>query len=488
MDTKPKISETFAKKLIAINENSYNDYYLQWDRTKPIYRYSKEEVQNIINSGSVLAQKTLSRNYYDGNGVYKQVIMHYATLLKYIGILIPYPIFSQSLQDKAIAKRVNNATDYIEKMNLPENLTRIAKNVLVDGTYYGIIQTLSKNAFALMDLPFDYCRTRFKDEYNNPILEFNVEYFNTIIDLKARNMALNTYPKIITSHYRRWEKSKTLRPWVLVPNDIGVVFNFYNTRPYFLPIIPSVIQYEQAVENELTREVEEYKKILVQKIPHLNDGTLLFEEVEAQVMHDGAVGMLRKTNPNLAVLTTYGDVEVIQSKTADAAANNALNNMAQNMYSNAGVSGQLFAATGSGTLSDSLDYDTSLMMILGNKFSNFITALINKLYGNSNIRFTYKILPITYHNESKKIEDYLKLASSGYSFLMPALAQGLSQKELVGVKNLENDFLGLLDKLRPLSTSYTQSNKENGRPELEEQEKTEVTQKKERSQDNTGNI
>lgn len=115
MDTKPKISETFAKKLIAINENSYNDYYLQWDRTKPIYRYSKEEVQSIINSGSVLAQKTLSRNYYDGNGVYKQVIMHYATLLKYIGILIPYPIFSQSLQDKAIAKRVNNATDYIEK-------------------------------------------------------------------------------------------------------------------------------------------------------------------------------------------------------------------------------------------------------------------------------------------------------------------------------------------------------------------------------------
>jgi len=51
----------------------------------------------------------------------------------------------------------------------------------------------------------------------------------------------------------------------------------------------------------------------------------------------------------------------------------------------------------------------------------------------------------------------------------------LSQKDLSNIKDLENDVLKLGDKLKPLSTSYTQSGKEGGRPPLKENEKTERT-------------
>ena len=40
---------------------------------------------------------------------------------------------------------------------------------------------------------------------------------------------------------------------------------------------------------------------------------------------------------------------------------------------------------------------------------------------------------------------------------MPAIAMGLSQKDLSSVKDLENDVLKLNQKLRPLATAYTQS-------------------------------
>jgi hypothetical protein len=52
--------------------------------------------------------------------------------------------------------------------------------------YFGAIQTMTKTAFSVLDLPFQYCRSRFKDEYDRDIVEFDVSYFDTINDKKNR--------------------------------------------------------------------------------------------------------------------------------------------------------------------------------------------------------------------------------------------------------------------------------------------------------------
>ena len=107
------------------------------------------------------------------------------------------------------------------------------------------------------------------------------------------------------------------------------------------------------------------------------------------------------------------------------------------------------------------------MMILGNKYSRFFSYIINSLFANSNITFKYTILPISYYDSSDFITDSFKLAQSGYSYLMPSLALGITQKDLVNLKDLENTALKLLDKLIPLSSAYTQSSGNPvGRPEL----------------------
>ena len=98
-------------------------------------------------------------------------------------------------------------------------------------------------------------------------------------------------------------------------------------------------------------------------------------------------------------MTTYGDVDVHSLKTTDGVTNNTLTNMRTTMYANAGVSPELFAASGSSSLGTSLQEDVSLMMVLGNKIANFITTIINSFYGNGTIQFKFHILPITYHNE-----------------------------------------------------------------------------------------
>ena len=477
------------ERMISKNNGAYKGYDFLWHRLNRTREYTIEQVEAILKSDNINEQRDLSRTFFNGNGFYRQILLHYGTLLKNMGILIPNPAFGISLQDNPIAKRYYGALNLVELMKLPEILTRISISVLVDGTYYGLISTLNKSTFVLMDLPFEYCRSEYRDENGQDMIEFDVRYFLKIVDENIRKEALKIYPKVIVNYYKSWERNQNKDPWIFIPSDIAVSFQLFDGRPYFLPLIPGTIQYDEAVENEANRAAEEIKKLVVQKIPHLNDGTLLFEPIEVQEMHDGAVGMLKTANPNISVLTTYGDVDVIQSKTTDSITHTALEQMSSHVYAVAGVSPHIFAASGAAALETSLRYDTSLMMILGNKYSSFISRVLNRVYGNGQINFKYNLLSITHHNEQDFISDSFKLAQSGYSFLLPSIAQGISQRDLINLKTLENDLLKMQDKLIPLQSAYTQSGGEEdqtGRPSLDPDKKSDKTTANEDSKNKTG--
>ena len=468
--------------MIATSESSYSTRAgMQWvSQTK---EYTEDEVKRIIESGSLLEQQRLSRNYFNKEGYYRQLVLSYATLLKYVGLLIPNPTAGKNLSTSHIQKRYFQAMDYVDKMNLQTIFVEWAQKILVDGCFYGVVSRVDKLHFAVLALPTAYCQTRFKDVAGNDIIEFDVSYFDTITNEDNKKAALAAYPDFIASAYKKWEKRKLKSKWIIIPSDIGICFPMLDGRPFFISVIPASMQYDQAVDTEQEREKEEIRKILIQKIPHLTDGRLLFEPDEAEEMHRGAVGMVRN-NSNTTVLTTYADVDAIVSRTSSENSSNSLEKMQQNIYSQAGVSGEIFAATGGNTTETSIKYDTAVMMYLANKFARFITNVINDNFANSNISFKYTILPVTHQNEAKYIDSSYKLASSGYSLIIPALAQGLSQKDLVNIKDLENDVLGLTDKLIPPKTSFTDTGEggdEGGRPTKSTDEKKDQTIKNEES-------
>ena len=470
-------------EMIAKNGKSWNESFGYTYLNNRIKDYSKEEVQQIINSGSLLAQQKLSRNFFYKDGLYKRILIYYATILKYVGILIPNPSFGNKLSTPFIKKRYNNALEYIEKLAIPDLLTRISLGVLIDGSYYGVIKEVSKTNFALLDLPAEFCRSNFKDLHGNDIIEFNVLYFDNIINESTRSQALKVYPKVISNYYRRYKKGEVTSSWVKIPTEIGLCFSFFGDgRPIFLDLIIATIDYDDAKKINRERDLEEIRKILVQKVPHLTDGALLFEPPEAEEMHAGAVGMM-KGNKNISVLTTYADVDAIVSNTSSEASTNSLEKNLQNVYTTAGVTGQLFAPTGSQALGTSITNDMALMMILAFKYSKFLTFILNSLYANSNISFKYEILPVSWYNVTQVITDSLKMAQYGYSYIIPAVALGLSQKDLVNIKNLENDVLDLSSILIPLQSSHTESLNPVGRPKKALDDKSPKTLQNEESLD-----
>lgn len=488
-----------SSAMVTKNESTYGGYN-NWGGSRllqeKIKDYSLNQIEEIINSGSLVEQQKLSRNYFYKDGFYKQIIIYYATLLKYVGILVPELNLGQSLSTKSNKSKYNKAMNFINNFNIQNFCTNCALRALIDGSYYGIIYKNNTGNFTILDLPSGYACSRFKDIQGRDMVEFNISYFDKILKKEDRDSALLAYPNFVSRQYSKWKKGKLKDPWIIIPADFSICFSFFDGRPLLLNIIPSTIKYNTAVDTEIERDLDEIRKILVQKVPHLQDGRLVFEPEEAEEMHSAAVGML-KNNKNISVLTTYTDVDSIVSKTSSDSASSTLDRLQQNIYSQAGVSGQVFSSTGSSTLETAVKNDMALMMYLANNMATFITSLLNKEYGNNNLKFKYMILPISYYNEDKYVTNSFKLASSGYSFLVPAIAMGINQKDLVSLKDLENDILELDKKLIPLSSSYTQSsndsnnNKENtevkneiGRPKKEQEDKQDNTIQKEESLDN----
>ena len=477
--------------LIAKNEDAWNEHRYGYHRDlQGLKNYTLEEVDRIINSNNLEEQKKLSRNYFLKDGFYRRIILYYATLLTYNGLLIPNPKNGKKLSTPHIEKRYYSAMDYVDDNFTSDLFVSWSTQILTDGAFYGILIKVDKNDFSLLSLPNCYCRTRFKDVAGRDIVEFDVKYFNSIQDSEDRKKALLVYPKFVSKHYQAYRKGLTKSSWVKIPTDVGICFNITeDERPLFLNIIPATIQYDSAVDTERERDLEEIRKIIVQKVPHLSDGTLLFEPDEAAEMHTGAVSMM-KGNKNVSVLTTYTDVDAIVSKTGADTASNSIMIMRQNIYSEAGASAEIFSPSGVQSVATSISNDTALMMILANKFSNFITRIINSIFGNGNIDFRYKIFPVNYYQRSDFITDSLKMAQAGYSWLLPNMAIGMTQKELINIKELENEVLSLKDILIPLSSSYTQSgaqqDDEGGAPEKKLEDKAEKTIENEDSINNQG--
>jgi hypothetical protein len=177
--------------MIATNNDSYSssNYTSRYFNIK-YKEYTPEQIADIIDHGSLVEQQKLSRYYFNKDGFYRQIITHYATLLKYVGLLIPNPSTGKSLSTSHISKRYYNAIDFVEAMKLPVWLTNCGLRALIDGCYYGVRVETDKNQFAVLDLPAHACRSRFKDAAGNDLIEFDLTYFNTITDINDREAAL----------------------------------------------------------------------------------------------------------------------------------------------------------------------------------------------------------------------------------------------------------------------------------------------------------
>ena len=249
--------------IVGVSPYSYNIGEFTWTINPKQDRYTYDDVMYIIENGTLAAKRELSRSYAQ-RSFYQQFITHYATLLRYYGLLIANPINGNTkLSDKATNKRYNNAINLIDRANFPLLCERWARSVFVDGVYYGCLTCIdNKGSYIIIDLPTDYCRVRFKDAHGNYLVELDFNYFSTILLPEDRALALAAYPEDLRRAYANWKKGDEATRWYRFTAEESIVFSFdvnssFGCVPPLLETIPAMKKYAKALDIDEKRAFEE---------------------------------------------------------------------------------------------------------------------------------------------------------------------------------------------------------------------------------------
>lgn len=454
----------FAKAVARtpINESSYRNKY-GYSSLRSIGKdFSEAEIKQTLQNNDPNELRLLSLYFSKNSGIYSRIIQYYASLLTYGYILSPHYDISKPPKKTKLMAAYRKYAQYIKNLNLPNLLSNINMEILQSGVFYGFLAETDDEIPMIYQLPAKYCRTRFYDEYGMPIVELNLNYFDSIgANEIEKKQILALFPKQIQTRYHNIKLKANI--WGEIPaSDGGICFRFNKDNiPPFVAAADTIGQLDNARDREEKRDTNELYKLLIQKLPcDKNTGELLFSLPEAEVLHESLANMLTD-NDTIDVLTTYADIHlenVQDSEAAAAAASARMDKYTKSVYDEFGTSQAIFnASNGSTAIIYSIKKDISLMFNFSKQYEKWINIYLKNKAKKDNLYFSILFLPTSTIFQKEDVDTYLKAAQYGYPKIAVASALGIDALDLIGISDFENNVLNLGDYLQPLSSSYTQS-------------------------------
>ena len=320
-----------------------------------------------------------------------------------------------------------------------------------------------------------------------PVVEFNVNYFDEEFrDVKEREKILKLFPPEFRKAYISFKKGTgvtTKKGWFVLDTKAAFKFNLNNSDfPFFIAVIPELIDLDDAQDLDKKRMAQQLLRLVIQEMPLDKNFDPVFDIPEIQAFHDNAVRMVGD-GTGISVLTTLADVSVedLSDGNSTAAAADQLDKVERSVYNASGVSQMQFNATGNIALEKSIANDEAAMNDLLLQFESFLNTLMQPYNKNIN-RLQYKVsmLPTTIYNYKDLAKIYKEQTAMGFSKLLPQVALGQPQSVVMATAFFENDMLHLEEVFIPPQMSSTMSaadasEKEAGRPEKEDDEKSDKT-------------
>ena len=464
----------------------------------------KQVILTAIRDKDAATMREISDFYFETSGVYKRAVEYLAKLYRYDYYLVPHISRNGEADKKKVLKIFDEALNFIENSSLRKLFSSKALEVIKYGCYYGY-RIESKEKIILQDLPVEYCRSKYFIN-GKPTVEFNMKFFDDKFrDSGYRQKILDIFPPDFNKGYRLYksgqlppEQSGEENSWYMLDPKYAVKFNLNDSdMPYLINAIPAIIDLDEAQEIDRKRMLQQLMKILIQKLPLDKNGDLIFDVEEGKDLHRNAVDMLSKTL-GVEVLTTFADIDVkdMDTTTSITSKADALSKVERTVYNTMGISKNVFNTEGNTALDKSILDDEASVKDFLFQFQDFANEALEPFNKNKKkCELKLKILETTIYNYKELSKLYKEQVQLGYSKLLPQLALGHSQKEILAELTFENDILELskimipaqsssqmssdaLDKLKKSDSNNNQKiieEKKSGRKELPDDQKSDKT-------------
>lgn len=404
----------------------------------------------------------MSQNLYATNLIYANTIDYLCNMFMWKYKVTPHKLYGKSktkdqkqLPDAEFLLLYHEMLEVVDGLSIETKFPSLLRNIFVNGAVYftTIINEESYTVDTIV-LPNKYCRKIGETQYGTALIQFDFSYFNDIgLSSSELKDYFKSFPKEFEKLYHAYQKDTDKRWQDLDPHySSGLMLNDYGI-PTYLYIYGSILDYEQYQDNELERNGNALKYIVVQTMPHYED-KLIFEMDEVKALHQSMKKVIDKGD-KARLLTTFGTINVEKLSENDAVENEVLNKAFKAIFNNAGFNSNIFTSDSVTALKYSLIRDRGLVWKYIQALSSFYSIAINNWFDFKTLQADIDILPISSYTYEDDIKIYKENATLGVGKIDYLIASGIKQKNIEDVLNLEKRLQ--LDRITPLQTSYTQT-------------------------------
>ena len=421
-------------------------------------------------------QRKYSKEAYTFYPVYSALIDYLSNMYCWRYTYIPR-VIKEKASKTDYAEIYDLMGEIVDGISIETTFPLILTDLFVNGAVYLITtKNTSSKTITTLKLPYKYCRFNAISQFGTIIYQFDFSYFDSLgLSKDELETIFNYYPKEMKSMYNTYLADKNKSRWqTLDPKFAGAIaLNEYGF-PTKLHSIFSLMQYNEYLNNELERSNQQLDKIVTHKMPTWEDKLVVSIE-EMTELHQSMAKIIAKNN-HIRLLTSFGDIDVKSIGEDQSKENKTLENAYNAIYDNLGENHSLFNGDNKEAQLYALLRDKSMVWKYIQEIVSFYNIVINNSFNFKGYQCDFNILPITIYDEQNMILQYKEGATLGINKLEYIVATGIKQINLASKIELE-EFLNL-DKLKPLSTSYTQndnSKEKNNSDKVEERVKEQET-------------
>ena len=404
-----------------------------------------------------------SRKLYATNPIYASVINYLADMYTWNYKITPHKLYAKTkaklkkkMKDDDFQLMYNLMLEVVDGLSIETKFPALLTLLFTTGSVYFTTYCDEENyAIDTILLPNKYCRKIGETQFGAAIIQLDMSYIDDLggNSDELKKAFLDGFPVEFKKHYNDYKRDSKMRWATLDPRFSSAILLNDAAIPTFLYLYGGILDYEKYQDNELQRNENLLKYIVVQTMPHYED-KLIFEVDEVEALHK-SLRRIVETNDKARLITTYGDIKVAKIAENDTSENEVLSKAFKAIFNNAGFNSAIFTAESVNALQMSLVRDKGFVWRYVQKLVNFYNIAINNWFDFKTYQADIEILPISPYTISDDIKRYKENATLGVGKLDYFIASGIKQKNIQDQLDLE-DFLKL-DEIKPMQTSYTQT-------------------------------
>ena len=431
------------------------------------FMYTKDQIASFLKN-PYKNEKQL-RNaviyLYGASSHFRRLIQYFVSLSDLAYVVGPYKTDTATAKPQSVRNRYRRVLNLLAAMNIKDQFEKILTVCLREDVFYGTIWETADSVI-IQQLPSDYCAISvIEDGVLN--VSFDFTYF------RSRQDVLELYPEEFREKYELYKNDSKGYRWqeLSAPNSFAIKCNkdvISYAMPPFAGILREIFDLEDYKQLRMTKEEIENYALLVMKLLLDDDGNYLLDYGKARKFFENMDAVLPE---EIGAVLSPMEIDKISFERTHPGTVNTIADAEQNLFTAAGVSSLLFnnVKASSNALLLSIKADQALTYSLVKSIESMVNRFVHR--HNFGKYFKVTFLDVSIFNRKEYGEAMLKAATYGLPTLSYyAASQGLAQDDLDGMNFLEDEVLGLKDRLRPLQSSSTlstadsESDGEVGRP------------------------